>query len=560
MKPWHRWTAACCALALMAVLTAPGGRAGREATYAGNGEVVGYYAAWASHSGFTPDRLPAGELTQINYAFAQIDPDTGGLALEYEARDRKNLEALRALRREHPHLDLVISVGGWSDSRYFSDVAATAAGREAFAAACASFLKTHDLDGVDLDWEYPVSGASGSAGRPADKENFTLLLQAVRRALDRLERQEGREYTLSVAGAAGTWYLRNIEPRAVAETVDHIFLMGYDFAGPWSQRTGLNAPMGDGGVTGSVQAYLDSGIPAEKLVLGIPLYGYRYQGVSGGSRGIGGAFDSAASVTWRWVKTNALKDSSLSGYRRDQVPVLFGNRTFISYEDPQSVAAKAALAAEQSLGGIGFWELSQDDEGELVRAAAAAFGQADGFRDVAADAWYASAVEYVRRRGLMQGVTAAAFRPAASVSRGMTAAILYRLAGSPQTGTSAFPDVPAGAYYASAAAWAQARGVVTGYGDGTFRPDGAVTRQQLAAMLYRYARLQGADTSAGADLAAYPDGAAVPDYAREALAWAVGAGVLRGRADGRLDGGGTATRAELAVLLQRFCQEVLGLD
>ncbi len=558
MKRWHRWTAACCALALTAVLTAPGGRAGREDTYAGTGEVVGYYAAWASHSGFTPDRLPAEELTQINYAFAQIDPDTGGLALEYETRDRKNLEALRALRREHPHLDLVISVGGWSDSQYFSDVAATAAGRETFAAACAAFLKTHDLDGVDLDWEYPVSGASGSAGRPADKGNFTLLLQAVRRALDRLERQEGREYTLSVAGAAGTWYLRNIEPRAVAEMVDHIFIMGYDFAGPWSQRTGLNAPMSS--ISSSVQAYLDSGVPAEKLVLGIPLYGYRYQGVSGGSQGVGGTFDSAASVTWRWVKANALKDTSLSGFRRDQVPFLFGNRTFISYEDPQSVAVKASLAAEQSLGGIGFWELSQDDDGELVRAAAAAFGAADGFRDVAADAWYASAVEYVRRRGLMQGVTATAFRPAVSGSGGIRAALLCRLAGSPQTGACDFYDVPAGAYYASAAAWAQARGVVTGYGDGTFRPDGAVTRQQLAAMLYRYARLQGADLSAGADLTAYPDGDTVPAYAREALSWAVGAGVLRGRADGRLDGGGTASRAELAVLLQRFCQEVLELE
>ena len=141
-----------------------------------------------------------------------------------------------------------------------------------------------------------------------------------------------------------------------------------------------------------------------------------------------------------------------------------------------------------------------------------------------------------------------------------TAAILYRLAGSPQTGACDFYDVPAGAYYASAAAWAQARGVVTGYGDGTFRPDGAVTRQQLTAMLYRYARLQGADLSAGADLTAYPDGDTVPAYAREALSWAVGAGVLRGRADGRLDGGGTASRAELAVLLQRFCQEVLELE
>lgn len=154
--------------------------------------------------GFTPDQIPAEHLTQINYAFAQIDPDTLTIALENPAHDQKNLAALRKLRQQNQHLKLLISVGGWSDSQYFSDAAATAARRESFAASCVDFVVEQGLDGVDLDWEYPVSGgAAGTIHRPADKQNFTLLLQELREQLDRQGRRDGKDYALTIAGAPG---------------------------------------------------------------------------------------------------------------------------------------------------------------------------------------------------------------------------------------------------------------------------------------------------------------------------------------------------------------------
>ena len=111
-------------------------------------------------------------------------PDTLTIALENPAHDQKNLAALRKLRQQNQHLKLLISVGGWSDSQYFSDAAATAARRESFAASCVDFVVEQGLDGVDLDWEYPVSGgAAGTIHRPADKQNFTLLLQELREQL-----------------------------------------------------------------------------------------------------------------------------------------------------------------------------------------------------------------------------------------------------------------------------------------------------------------------------------------------------------------------------------------
>ena len=184
MRNFIRRTAAALAVLCMAALLLGTPTEAEERTYSAGGEAVGYYAGWAAYQGFTPDQIPAEHLTQINYAFAQIDPDTLTIALENPAHDQKNLAALRKLRQQNQHLKLLISVGRWSDSQYFSDAVATAARRESFAASCVDFVVEQGLDGVDLDWEYPVSGgAAGTIHRPADKQNFTLLLQELREQL-----------------------------------------------------------------------------------------------------------------------------------------------------------------------------------------------------------------------------------------------------------------------------------------------------------------------------------------------------------------------------------------
>ena len=566
MQDLIRRTAAALAAACMAALLLGTPTGAEQRTYQAGGEVVGYYAGWAAYQGYTPDQLPAEHLTQINYAFARIDPDTLTIALENPAHDKKNLAALRKLRQQNGHLKLLISVGGWSDSQHFSDAAATAARREAFAASCVDFVVAQGLDGVDLDWEYPVSGgAPGTIHRPADKQNFTKLLQELRTQLDRQGRRDGKDYSLTIAGAAGSWYLNQIEAVKVADIVDHIFLMGYDLHGPWDTSADFNAPLytpsgaspqGKSSIADSVQAYLDKGIPAEKLVLGMPLYGYAYQGVSSQNNGLYSTYTSAKSVSYRTLKKNYLSNDAYRRLRHGeaQVPYLYGSRTFISYDDAESLAAKAALARSRDLGGIGFWELSQDDGGELTAAASSAFRSTWGnpFRDVAPGAWYEEAVRYVYEAGLMQGTTGTTFSPGRTSNRGQITAILHRLEGSPRAGTPPFTDVAADSYCADAVAWAEKNNIVRGFEDGTFRPEGRITRQQLAAILFRYLEHRGADTAGRADLSRFSDTAAVADYAREAMAWAVSAGLLQGRSDGTLDPAGSATRAQTAVILQRL--------
>ena len=527
------------------------------------GQVVGYYASWAPARGYGPEKLAAEQFTQINYAFGDISRTTGKVVLANPTQDAKTLAKLTALRKQNPKLKIVLSIGGWDYSTYFSDAASTAARRETFAQSCLDLILAHDLDGVDLDWEYPVSG--GTAGvihRPQDKQNFTLLLKAIRQKLDQQERKNGRDYRLTIAGAAGSGYLNCIEPQAVAQVVDHIFLMTYDFYGPWSSRSGFNAPLyapstaQSGSVDSAVATWLSRGVAAEKLVLGMPLYGYIYQGVSSTNKGLNSSFTSARSVTYNALKETYLTDS---GYRQlrhatAQVPYLYGRSSLISYDDPLSVAAKAELARDYNLGGIGFWELSQDTAGELVSAACQAWGAGgeSGFRDVPASAWYAEAVAEVAEAGLMQGTGNGLFSPGGTVSRGMTAAILYRLAGQPQAPAIPFSDVSAADYYGAAVAWAAENGVVNGYADGTFRPHLPVSRQQLAALLWRYARWADVDLVRPADLADYQDAAQVAVYAVEPLGWAVKAGLIQGTAEGKLLPQGGALRGQTAVILCRF--------
>jgi len=542
-------------LAVLLLLSLAG--TGRAA--APRGITVGYYAAWAS--GYPPQDIPAERFTQINYAFAKIEE--GRAALSSPERDRRNLENLTALRQRNAGLDVVLSVGGWDESAGFSDAAATASSRADFARSCVELILEHDLDGVDLDWEYPVSGgAPGTVHRPQDRENFTLLLQSLRRALDAQGRRDGKDYVLTIAGAVGSGYLGSIEPRAVAETVDHIFLMAYDLHGPWDSRTDFNAPLyaASGGpprsrasVDDGISAWLGQGVPPEKLVLGMPLYGYIYQGVSSRDNGLFQSFDSAKSVPWDTIKSSYLNSSAYRGLRHQEaeVPYLYGNGCFLSYDDPVSIAAKAELARRRGLGGVGFWELSQDREGELTESACAAWN-GGRFQDVPPDAWYAGAVERAAASGLMQGTGAGRFSPGGTVTRGQIAAILHRLAGEPALRGFSFSDVPSSAYYGVAVAWAARRGIVEGYPDGTFRPDLPVSRQQLAAILWRYARLEGADSGRRSSLRAYRDAGEAGGYAEEPLRWALAEGILQGTKDGYLQPQGRAARGQAAVLLERF--------
>ena len=179
------------------------------------------------------------------------------------------------------------------------------------------------------------------------------------------------------------------------------------------------------------------------------------------------------------------------------------------------------------------------------------------FADVAEDDWFAQAVSFVASEGLMQGTGEDSFSPNATTTRGMIVTILYQLEGKPAVSGAAFSDVSSGDYYADAVAWAAQLGLVSGYGNGQFGPNDAITREQTAAILYAYAQYKGwVKDQADATLDGFQDQAQVSDYAVEALAWAVDAGLISGTSQDTLSPAGTATRAQAAVMLMHFCQDV----
>lgn len=248
------------------------------------------------------------------------------------------------------------------------------------------------------------------------------------------------------------------------------------------------------------------------------------------------------------------------------------------YDDNQ----KAAQAVEKLINAIGTvtkdsgdkikaarkaYDALTDTQKKLVRnynvltEAEAAFAALDAglpFTDVDKDAWYFEAVQYVYKNGLFNGTSTTTFSPDAEMSRAMLAAVLYRLAGSPAGDgkAPAFTDVAPDTWYTNAVAWANGNGIVTGYGNGLFGGTDSITREQLVVMLYRYARLMKHNTAAAGDLSAFTDAGDASGWAVEALRWAYAEGLITGRTATTIVPQGTATRAEVAMILMRFGEEL----
>ena len=206
-----------------------------------------------------------------------------------------------------------------------------------------------------------------------------------------------------------------------------------------------------------------------------------------------------------------------------------------------------------SLGG-GKWSFTMPGCAVTVSAA---FSPAQGslpFNDVGQDDWFREAVAYVYGAGLMNGTDPARFGPEDTTTRGMIVTILHRYEGAPGAGASSFRDVAPDAYYAVPVAWAAGSGVVNGVEPELFGPEQLITREQMAAILYRYAQHKGMDVSRKADLSAYADAGQVSAYAGDAMAWAVGTGLIAGVDSRTLQPGGSATRAQVATILMRFCR------
>ena len=340
--------------------------------------LAGYYTAWSSYSGFTPDKIDASKLTHISYAFANIGPDLT-VRMGYPDIDPRNFKMLNELKKKNPELKTLISIGGWSWSGKFSDAALTEESRISFSESAVAFMKQYGFDGIDIDWEYPVAGGLASnKNRPEDKGNFTLLLKALRDELDRQGAADQRQYLLTIAGGAGPAFVKNTELAKIHEYLDFAMIMTYDFHGPWDKYTDFVSPLHNSNEPSpqykasfdtGINSWLQSSFPAEKLVAGVPFYGYHYAGVNG-SNGLYKTFSSAKAVSYKKITESLLGQQGFKRYFHSEsmVPWLYNGSDFVSYEDPESILQKAQYIRSNKLKGAMIWELSHDKDSELLNS------------------------------------------------------------------------------------------------------------------------------------------------------------------------------------------------
>ena len=340
--------------------------------------LLAYVACWAN---LQAKQIRAELLTHVNYAFAVIED---GLVVNFKGDE--GLGLVRELKATHPHLKILISIGGWA-AEGFSDAASSDANRERFADSALAFMRQHGFDGLDLDWEYPGSSFAGIRSRPEDRDNFTTLLRLLRKKLDAATLTDGRgpdaRYLLSIATGASAEHTAGVDIAQVSPILDFIGLMTYDLYNGWSTRTGhhanlfcsLSDPEGDSGDK-AVRMFCAAGAPPEKLLLGAAFYGRGMKGVAPANDGLMQPSEAGSNFTRTFDEISVdLKDPS--SWRRywdepAQAPYLYDGSTFLSYEDPESLRSKGRYTLEQSLGGVMFWEYSNNHSAELLSALHAA--------------------------------------------------------------------------------------------------------------------------------------------------------------------------------------------
>ena len=327
--------------------------------------VVAYVVGWEA----TPPAIDPARLTHINFAFGKVED---GKAVLPHPGVAANLAYLHSLKAKNPRLKVLLSVGGW-EAEGFSDAALTAASRDAFAESVVALLWEHSLDGVDLDWEYPGQSVAGIKSRPADKQNFTTLLKALRARL-------GSSLLLTIA-SADREYFDFTEMDKLHVYLDYINVMTYDFFNSLTPTTGHHAGLyasayaapTDRNADASIRQHLAAGIPADKLVLGVAFYGRGFAGVKPEHQGLNQPYErfEAAHPYAELVEKFIGRNGFVREWdERAQAPFLWNAQThaFITYDDPQSIRIKADYVRKHRLGGMMFWELSQDAGAALLDA------------------------------------------------------------------------------------------------------------------------------------------------------------------------------------------------
>lgn len=358
-------------LGMLVLASAFGSALADEAAKQGTYRIIGYVADGPMLPPISPDKLDV-----INFAFAQVNPQHEVFLPKDTAA--ASLAGLVKLRERNPQLKIVLSIGGWGAGN-FSEAAASDSARTRFADTAVELVRRHDLDGLDIDWEYPAHPGPGISHSPADKPNFTRLLQTVRAKLDDLEKvNAGREYLLTIAAADGE-AARGLEIKKIAAILDWINLMTYDFYGSLTPTTGHHAglyrsPVAPAHSRTTVQAvdeFLAAGTPPRKLQIGVAFYGRTFGDVAAGREGLQQPFGSDGGfVSWQEIAEKYLDRNGFQRHWDEQAQAAWlwnpVTRRMISYDDPQALRAKAGFVRDRGLGGIMYWEQRQDPQEQLL--------------------------------------------------------------------------------------------------------------------------------------------------------------------------------------------------
>jgi chitinase len=347
-------------------------------------QVAAYY-----DGGMPVSQIPAARINDLIYAFGE--PNDAGVCTPPTAAQSGTFAALRELRRQHPGLRLIVSIGGWDAAPQYSDIALTDRSRSKFTASCVqAFLVGQGFDGVDLDWEFPVHGGMNRSRR-ADRADATALVREFRRQLDALGRKQHRHYFLTVATPAGTWQQGgayavgdSYDLAALARSVDWLNVMTYDMNNIFSPSSGFNAPLeadprdpapepqrSRDNLTSAVRYYESRGVPAAKIMLGLAFYGRGFTGVSPQGAGLYSKYTGGyAETPWKIIRSQFLTSPDWVRHwsATAQAPWLYNARQhiFFTYDDPLSLGIKADFARRERLRGVMIWVLGEDDPGNCL--------------------------------------------------------------------------------------------------------------------------------------------------------------------------------------------------
>lgn len=292
--------------------------------------VVGYVTSWSNH-------VPDGSLvTHLNYAFGHVSDGFDSVRIDNTER----LKTIVALKKKNPNLKVMVSVGGWGSGR-FSEMSADEKKRTSFARHCMQTIKKYELDGIDIDWEYPTSKEAGISSSLADKDNFTLLMRDIREAI-------GANHLLTFADYADTTFVnyKNVMPY-----VDFVNIMTYDIANPPYHHSALYRSdiAGQLTVAEAVDHHLAAGVPLEKMVMGMPFYGRQNRDFKG-QRAFG-KMSANSAYEERW------SEDSLVPYLVDT-----DGHMVLAFENARSISHKCNYILQKGLRGAMYWSADNDDE------------------------------------------------------------------------------------------------------------------------------------------------------------------------------------------------------